>query len=217
MNKNKKAKVLRRIRRVPFVFSMFHYGSILIKAEQVPYMKAVHEFFIKFMYEGGAGIVFKPLCDWLWNLEWYEELYKFSGVPSIALFAALTILIRMKEHGGKVVKGNYQSVTSNFGTYRLPKPSVYFQVKNFFRKMFFAQQINLVKEGQNLAVLRVITGNHEEYIPMNCESEQDVTDGVRAIYYKKDDIITLESSEGRRKVLRRNDNIQFNGNVFQFL
>lgn len=212
-----KAKVLRKIRRIPVTAMIFHYGSIMLKAGELPFTDVVYGFILEYLYDGYAGIIIKPVCEWLWNCEWYETIYHISGKPSLILAVVLTCLIYLKEQGGKVKEKKYTSFFSDFGTYSVPKTSLFFRSKNLIRRKMLGNEVNVAKEGMQLVILRVINGKEEKLFDMTYESECFISEKIKAIYDRKNDAIILETGKSNRKILYKGEKIISGNIVAQYL
>lgn len=211
-------KVLKRLRGIPILLSTFHYGSLILKAGVIPFSDVVYEFIVKYLYDDYLGIVIKPLCDMLWGWKHYDMLYRLSGLPSIAMIIVLTLLIRMIEKAGKIVKKpTYEPITKQFGVYGKPKTSIMYRARRFLKKNFGNNGFNISKEGMDLVFLRVISGNDEKLIAMNYEKECKVFDKMKAVYDSKEDMIILESDTGHKKTLYEGDRIVIGSTVLHYL
>lgn len=217
MSKNTKAKTLRKVRCILFTGMLFHYGSSILKAGKLPFTDVVYDFILTHIYNGFLGVLIRPVCEWFWNCEWYETIYSLSGKPSVLLVILLTCLIRMKENGGKIKEEKYINVFGNLGTYSTPKPSVVFRIKNFFRKHMSGKEVNIVKEAENMVMLRVISGKEERAQNLTYESECTISEKLRAVYDKGTDAIILETGNGTRKTLCKGEKIVSGNLVVHYL
>ena len=201
----KKERRLRRIRNLFFILSMFRYGSFFIKGGKIPYGEVVHRFILKNVYNVAFSFMIKPVCEWLWSRSWYEVLYEFSGLPSLMLFGFFSFLIYMKENGGNLVgEKEYKSFFSDFGSYRRPKPSFIFRIKNFIRTNYMSREINIVEKGMELILLRILWGSDELCVDLTQECEYKITDEVVAV--REEDIIIIKINDGRiLKILQKGE------------
>lgn len=211
-------KKLRKIRRLLIGVTALHYGSIFIKESKFPYGEVIYEFVLKHVYNGIFSFVIRPVCEWLWNQDWYDMLYFLSGLPTFAVVILLTILIKMKEKGGTIVtEKTYMSFFRDFGTYRCPKPSVIFRIRNCIQKKFFSEAVNMAEESMNLVLLRVLWGQEEMCADLTHESECLISEEVTASYEKKEGVIYLKNRNQIFKSLRKGEYYEISDVVFQYL
>lgn len=215
MSKNTKA--LRNIRKTILISVIFHYGCIILKAGKLPFTDNVYDFILTYFYNGFLGIVIRPVCEWLWTCEWYDTIYNLLGKPSVVLVILLSIMIHMKENGGKIKEESYSNILADLGTYTAPKPSVFFRITNFFRKHMSGKEVNIVKEANKLVMLRVIDGKEEKQQNMTYENECVITEKFRAVYDKETDAIVLETGNGNRKILYKGEKIVSGSMVLHYL
>ncbi len=151
------------------VVLLFRYLPAL--TEKLEWLSEIRALYLEYVYNGVLGGVLKPVCEALWNWEFYPSLYKVTGVPLLVL---LIVHVMWRHFKGKTVvkteKKNSRHLLRG-GTYRELRYPLFMRFFWCLEGFYYDQRKSSGKGEKNLAVCRVTYDNKEEAVDLSRDRE----------------------------------------------